>query len=994
MNRPLSLVGLMVMAACAGVGFAELRAAMAADAPASPPVVPNGEAKAGEQKKDEKEKPDFPPFKEFAKDFVQVPGPADGAEPLYTLFKRDKDQSLYAELPKGFAGQKHYIAATLSTGDTWAGLQGNEVVVYWRRYDKTMVLVEPNFDTRSTGDAESQSGVAQQYTDRVLLEAPILGMGPGGQPVIDLKALLSGNASRFFAGQASGTNAKLATVKDAKNFPENIEVSIEMPAGGGVLRVYHWSISKLPESTGYTPRVADERIGYFTTSYKDLGKFRDDQKWTRYINRWHLEKRDSKLKLSPPKKPIVFYIDANVPVRYRRYVREGILSWNAAFEKVGIADAIEVYYQDKSTGANMDKDPEDVRYNFIRWLSNDVTTAVGPSRADPRNGQILDADIVVGDGWVRYYWNQANEMLPEAAMEGLSAETVAWLDRNPQWDPRYRLASPVERDQLLLKRAARGVHRFGGVAVGGEEVPAPIGRSSQASSLCMAARGKAMDMALGRMHLEIAAILDEPPAADSNDKKDQKKDEKTEDPDRIDDIPEWFVGPMLTDLVAHEVGHTLGLRHNFKASSIYSLDKVNSDEIKGKKPFAGSVMDYIPVNINRGAGPVQGDYTMIGIGPYDFWAIEYGYTTGELKDVLKRVAEPQLAYLTDEDTGGSDPLARRYDFGADPLEFATNTMRLVEYYRGRLTDKFVKDGESWAKARRGYQVTLSQQMRAVSFMAPWVGGAHVNRARKGDLNAQPPIEVVPVAKQRAALKFVVDNTLRDEAFGLSPELMKYFTVDKWYDRGGERDIWEDSAYPVHDQVMGVQSAALTMLINPTTLKRVYDNELRTPKDQDMLTLPELLNTVTGEVFKELQLGPSGGGSGTARSPMISSLKRNLQRETIERLIDLTTPGQVGGAAAMPISNLALAKLRDIRGKIKGLIDENGRGVAGVDEYSAAHLAEAGLRIDKVLDAVHIYNTDKIGGGMPTFFMFGQTPAPVGSPTPKHYGLEPGEPADR
>ena len=171
----------------------------------------------------------------------------------------------------------------------------------------------------------------------------------------------------------------------------------------------------------------------------------------------------------------------------------------------------------------------------------------------------------------------------------------------------------------------------------------------------------------------------------------------------IDGIPEWFVGLLLSELVAHEVGHTLGLRHNFKSSSVYSLAEINNGTLKGKKPFAGSVMDYIPVNMSArmGKNPAKGDHTMIDIGPYDLWAIEYGYTfSKDLKKILARVAEPELAYATDEDTGGPDPLARRYDFSKNPLDYAKAQLDLVQYHRGRLLEKFVKSGDSWSKARR------------------------------------------------------------------------------------------------------------------------------------------------------------------------------------------------------------------------------------------------------------------------------------------------------
>ena len=129
-----------------------------------------------------------------------------------------------------------------------------------------------------------------------------------------------------------------------------------MPDRTGKLIRLHYSISALP-STGYKPRVADARIGFFTTTYRDIGDASADTQWVRYINRWHLEKADPKLKLSPPKEPIVFYMEHTIPVRYRRWVREGILEWNKAYEQVGIINAMEVRQQDFRTGAHMDKDP-------------------------------------------------------------------------------------------------------------------------------------------------------------------------------------------------------------------------------------------------------------------------------------------------------------------------------------------------------------------------------------------------------------------------------------------------------------------------------------------------------------------------------------------------------------------------------------------------------------------------------------------------------------
>ena len=174
----------------------------------------------------------------------------------------------------------------------------------------------------------------------------------------------------------------LLKIKTAKAFPTNVELGLELPTASGQIRTFHYSISNIVPNKNFKPRKADERVGYFTTTYTDFGKYLEDETIVRYANRWHLEKADPKLKLSPPKEPLVFYIEHTTPIRYRRWVREGVLMWNKAFEQVGLIDAIEVRQQDASTKTHMDKDPEDVRYNFVRWLNNGVGTAIGPSRVD------------------------------------------------------------------------------------------------------------------------------------------------------------------------------------------------------------------------------------------------------------------------------------------------------------------------------------------------------------------------------------------------------------------------------------------------------------------------------------------------------------------------------------------------------------------------------------------------------------------------------------
>ena len=367
-------------------------------------------------------------------------------------------------------------------------------------------------------------------------------------------------------------------------------------------------------------------------------------------------------------------------------------------------------------------------------------------------------------------------------------------------------------------------------------------------------------------------------------------------------------------------------------------------------------MDYLPINMFKGIGKKQGDYTMIGIGPYDYWAIEYGYSIlkseDELKKILSRVSDPKLQFATDEDTIGPDPFARRYDFAANPLQYAKNQMNIVRHHREKLIDKFVKDGQSWAKARYGYQLTLSLQSRSVSMMANWIGGSHVNRDKKGDPGNRYPVTPVPAKTQREALDFILENTFQDKAFGLNTELLRRMGSDRWIDNLSRS--MDSATWPVHDKVMGIQASTLTMILNPTTLSRVYDNEFLVEADKDAITLPEILGKLDTAIWSEIKAPAKGEYS--ARKPLISSLRRNLQREYLERLVSLSMPGNLRGSSSRPLANLATQQLRNLAKRIEGAQKVEG---VKLDPYTAAHLAEAGELIKKTLDASIVYGSTKI-----------------------------------
>ena len=228
-------------------------------------------------------------------------------------------------------------------------------------------------------------------------------------------------------------------------------------------------------------------------------------------------------------------------------------------------------------------------------------------------------------------------------------------------------------------------------------------------------------------------------------------------------------------------------------------------------------------------------------------------------------------------------------------------------------------------------MTLTLQLRSIGTMANWLGGAYIYRDKKGDPNGRLPIEVVSAKKQRDALQFVIDNSFRDDAFGLTDDLLKRMSVDKWLD--DSQLSLDDSVWPIHDTIMNIQASVLSALMYPDVLRQIYDNEFLVSPDDDAFTLPELLDKVTNEIWSELDT--AAGVKHTDRKPMISSLRRNLQRTT----------------AYKPIGNLVIQKLIDIKDKIDKTLEAE---QDNLDAYTKSHLTDASMQIQKALEAQYIY----------------------------------------
>ncbi len=865
------------------------------------------------------------PFDQITKDLKKIVSVTDGSAPFYELYSDKSKGKLLAAFPRGYEKQTVMIACTVSGGDPQAGVMGPTHYANWQKIGDQLALVAPNFNVRTDQDKQAKDSVSDLYTGRVILSLPILSHTPDKRPVVDLGSLATKHSRSLFGSAFGGygpsvntINPSLAQITNVKAFPENVLFEYTAPRPNGQIVSLTINISSLKGTPGYKPRKADARIGYFYDWHQDFGVTGNSEVTDRYISRWNIQKADPSLKISPPKEPLVWYIEHTTPIRFRRYVKEGIEMWNQAFEEIGIVGALEVRQQNASTGAFMDIDPEDARYNFFRWNASSQGYAIGPSRTNPMTGEILDADVVWHQGLTRAVDSMVSNFVDDLTVQSFDPETLAFFADHPNWDPRVRLASPETRElverNLAIEAATVTDHELG------EHTHPWSGMGSNPmNTACTIGNMMSMDISLADAALAVG-LLD------------------SEDTEMLDGVPEGFLGEMIRYISAHEVGHCLGLQHNMAASTYRTLEEINSEGIEG--PTSASVMDYVAANINHELGEVQGPFATPEVGPYDKWAISFGYgPESEVDETLKLSQQPGHLFIPQSEiTFSSDPRNVTWDNGADNMNFARSRFSLIQKLRTELLTDIVDDGESWSHARRRYGSFLNTHLQTLSIAANYIGGSYITNARKGDPDAKAPITDISADRQREAMNFIIENSFEDKAYGLTPELVRHMGKEYWWDPQGAREITADPSSTIHDLVGGVQATGLTFLMNPTRMRRVYDNEFRAESD-NVFTLAELVTSVTSNVWSEC----SSDGSGME----ISSFRRNLQREHAERLIQLMLLDRTTSPSLRTIATLATAELRQIDTLCQQSLSKD------QDHYTSAHLNDIRKRISKAMEAAYV-----------------------------------------
>jgi uncharacterized protein DUF4953/uncharacterized protein DUF5117/uncharacterized protein DUF5118 len=326
----------------------------------------------------------------------------------------------YYEIPNSEFGKQFLFNTQISKTTIGVGYGGQELssrVVYWELMENKVYLRSVSYDVVADPKTPIARAVKAANNDAILMSFPVAAFGADKESaVIEVTRLFTSDIAEFSARQrlnATTMDASRSYIERVSPYPENIEAEAShtytrnpTPPGqntpiilfggagmrpGSATVVLHYSMVKLPE-TPMTPRLFDERVGYFSVDQFDYGRDEQRAPQRHYITRWRLEKKDPSAALSEPVKPIVYYIDPATPTKWVPWLIKGIQDWQPAFEAAGFKNAI-IAKQAPTPDEDPEFSPEDVRYSVVRWLPSTIENAVGPHISDPRTGEILNADV-------------------------------------------------------------------------------------------------------------------------------------------------------------------------------------------------------------------------------------------------------------------------------------------------------------------------------------------------------------------------------------------------------------------------------------------------------------------------------------------------------------------------------------------------------------------------------------------------------------------------
>ncbi len=779
---------------------------------------------------------DESPFKAYNKVITSKAISDDG---LFQVHQVDEDW--FFEIPDSLLNREllwiSRIAQTPANLSPFinGGSKANEQVVRWQRRGNDILLRKVSYTSVASDSLPVAQSVRVNNFEPIIMAFEIKALSPDSQGVVidvtdlfesdvpAISGLSSGDRTRFKVRRLDGSRS---FVDVAKSFPLNVNVrhtltfeATDPPSNadtGTISLQMYQSMVLLPEEP-MMPRLADDRVGYFTVSQIDFGLDEQKAATRTYIRRWRLEPSDPEAyargELVEPVKPIIYYLDPATPDRWRPYFCQGIDDWQAAFESAGFKNAIQCRIPDEN---DPDFDPEDVRFSTMRYVANTTRNAMGPSVSDPRSGEIIESDIIWYHNHMRSY-----------------------------------------RNRLMIETGASN----------------PGARSLKLDS--------------------------------------------------------DLIGETMRQVIAHEIGHALGLPHNMIASSSFPVDSLRSPTFTEANGVAPTIMDYARQNYI--AQPEDGVTRFVRmIGPYDHYAINWGYRwypDVEKAEDEKPVLDQLILDHADDERfrfGGStayNPDAQTEDMGDDPVMASTYAVANLQRVVPRLIDWTSTEGQGYDDLEEIYGELLGQWSRYMRHVVTQVGGVYENR--KASNQSGMIYEAVPEAKQKDAVEFLSANVFETPVWLLEDSILRRI----------------EPAGAV-DRLRGLQVSILNNLLDPTRMQRLIEAEA---VDQEGYTLIEFMDDVKESIWKEVDRSV----------PLVDTYRRNLQRGYLERLAYLMTE-EFNSTFTSYYGTTVDVSQSDIRPVVRGTLEELQREVSAAgrrarDKMTKYHLEDVYNRIDEILN---------------------------------------------
>ncbi len=393
-----------------------------------------------------------------------------------------------------------------------------------------------------------------------------------------------------------------------------------------------------------------------------------------------------------------------------------------------------------------------------------------------------------------------------------------------------------------------------------------------------------------------------------------------------------YLHSYLREVVCHEFGHMLGLRHNFVASTYHNDKELADESVIAKTGISSSVMEYGPFNVfalrHKGV-----EFYSPTVGPYDMWAVSYGYTPidsktpqGEmykLSAIASECNEPGHQYESDEQADSWDPNITRFDLGKDPLVYWNKMLDVSRFLALNAGKRLPKQGDSYVEFTHNFMGMLNMYTRSAAMACRFVGGLNLNRNHKGDPGERPTLVPVPADEQARALA-VLNQYVFSESAWTFPSSYYTHMID-------EPDTFLPGTFPIRDMVSSVQVAALRRIFSPAVLDRVVNNEYKLNDPAHSLTLVKVFQSVNDNIWSEL-----------AAQHSINTLRRQLQRADLDMLISLYMNPQFG--VPEDAKMLAWDELKQLKARLAAVKTDK------CDAYTRIHVQESLARVTRALDA--------------------------------------------